>query len=277
MNDRYTAAGVAAAVAAGRRLGLPADRPEILAFGANVLVRLGPAVARVPATTLITRPDTEYRLACDVAISTFLAERDVPVVEPWEDPGPHVVDGLPVTLWRFTRHDPGYRFTPAEVGVLLSDLHEALRDYPGELPVDPVTELHRALEVFRDELPADRLRALADELVLDGPAQPLHGDAHAGNLLATPDGPRWLDFEDTWLGPIGWDLACLARSPRIDGNAAVAAYAGPVPDLTPFLRLRSLQSVWWLFSVARRFPERRDEARAALAEALNTLPPVEDR
>lgn len=268
MSDRYTSAGVAAAVAAGRRLGLPGDDPTILAFGANILVKLGPAVARVPATTLITRSDTEHRLACDVAISTFLAERDAPVVRPWEDPGPHVVNGLPVTLWRFTRHDPGHRFAPEEVAVLLARLHEALRDYPGALPVDPVTELHRALEVFRDELPADRLLALAGELTLDGPAQPLHGDAHAGNLLATPDGPRWLDFEDSWRGPIGWDLAALAGSSRLDGDAAVAAYPGPVGDLAPFRRLRSLQRVWWLFSVARRFPERRDEARAALAEVL---------
>lgn len=270
MSDRYTTAALAAAVAAGRPLGLPADDPEVLAFGANVLVRLGPAVARVPATTLVTRPDTERRLACDVAISTFLAERGVPVVAPWEAPGPHVVDGLPVTLWRFTRHDPGHRFPPAEVGALLARLHEALREYPGELPVGPVTELHRALDVFRDELPVDRLRAIAAELVLDGPVQALHGDAHAGNLLATPDGPRWLDFEDAWHGPVGWDLACLARSSRLDGNAAVAAYPGPVPDLTPFLRLRSLQTVWWFFSVARRFPERREEARAALAEVLGT-------
>jgi hypothetical protein len=137
VSDRYTTAGVAAAVAAGRRLGLPSEHPEVFAFGANVLVRLGPAVARVPATTLITRLDTEHRLACDVAISTFLADRHAPVVEPWEDPGPHVLNGLPVTLWRFTRHDPARRFAPAEVGALLAHLHEALRDYPGELPVDP--------------------------------------------------------------------------------------------------------------------------------------------
>lgn len=268
MSDDFVAAGVAAAVEVGRRLGLPHTAPQILAAKANVLVRLGPVVARVPATTLLARPDVTQRLTADVMLSTFLAKRGAPVISPWENPGPHVANGLPVTLWPFTRHDPEHQFAPAEVASTLAEMHEALRDYPGELPTGPVVELRRWLAGLGDHPQASRLRAILDQIVPAGPVQALHGDAHAGNLLATPAGPRWLDFEDAWRGPIGWDLACLAHSARIDGTAALAAYPGEKPELSPFLALRAMLGVYWLFVTARRFPERRAKARAALAEFL---------
>lgn len=149
MHDRFVASGIAAAVEVGRRLGLPSGDPEVLASRSNVLVKLGPAVARVPATTLLARADTAKRLACDVALATFLSERDVPVIPPWEDPGPHFAGAVPVTMWPFTRHDPGHRFAPAQVAGLLAELHAALRDYPGELPAGPVAELYRWLDLLR--------------------------------------------------------------------------------------------------------------------------------
>ncbi|KAA9162102.1 phosphotransferase [Amycolatopsis acidicola] len=98
----------------------------------------------------------------------------------------------------------------------------------------------------------------------DTPAQALHGDAHASNLLMTPDGPRWLDFEDTWHGPVAWDVACLAmRSPE-----SLRGYPDP-PDedlLAAYSRLRRLFAACWQFVVARRFPERLAGAREAVDE-----------
>jgi hypothetical protein len=62
----------------------------------------------------------------------------------------------------------------------------------------------------------------------------VHGDAHPGKVLVTPSGPVWNDFEDAWWGPVAWDYACVA--------------------------------VALLQLLARRFPARAGEARAALAE-----------
>ncbi|GAA5156177.1 hypothetical protein [Amycolatopsis dongchuanensis] len=59
---------------------------------------------------------------------------------------------------------------------------------------------------------------------------------------------------------MAWDLACLARS---DGPGAVAAYPGEVEGLAAYLRLRELYAVCWRFVIARRFPDRLPEARAA--------------
>ncbi|MDQ0376929.1 phosphotransferase [Amycolatopsis thermophila] len=265
MEDRYVAAAVAAAVEVGNRFHLPTEYPEVLARRSNVLVRLGAVVARVPGTTLVARPRVLQSLAREVALSSFLAMRDAPVIPPFESPGPHLVDDLPVTLWRFTRHDPDHVFSPAEVAWSLAELHAALREFPGELDAPgPVAEARSWIS--RLDLPAE----LADEVdaveasLPDAPAQPLHGDAHPGNLVATASGPRWLDFEDTWTGPVGWDLACLATTSRLDGRAAVAAYPGEPGELEPWVRLRELFAVCWRFVIARRFPERLPEARAEL-------------
>ncbi|WP_425427398.1 hypothetical protein [Amycolatopsis sulphurea] len=100
MTGSHTAAAVAVAVATGRRFGLPTDRAAVLHERSNVLVRMGPVVARVPGTTRLLRPDPTPWLARDVAVSTYLTERGVRVVSPTTDPpaGPHIAAGLPVTL-----------------------------------------------------------------------------------------------------------------------------------------------------------------------------------
>jgi thiamine kinase-like enzyme len=71
---------------------------------------------------------------------------------------------------------------------------------------------------------ADRLRPLWEAPRQD--AQPLQGDAHPGNLIATRDGGLvWIDFEDNCLGPVEWDLATI-----MDPDA-VAARHQPDPEM----------------------------------------------
>ncbi|WP_410654235.1 phosphotransferase [Amycolatopsis sp. lyj-112] len=271
MADEYTRAGVAAAIAVGERFGLPTGDPEVLHFKSNVLVRLGSVVARVPGTTLFARPDPAEWLARDVALSKHLTERDVLVVSPTTDPpaGPHFADGLPVTLWHYTPHEPGSTLSPREVAISLFRVHEALADYPGELPeLGPVQDLRTLLDRHGPAMggAAPRLREELERVVAAlpaGEARPLHGDAHSGNVVATAAGPCWLDFEDTWRGPLGWDLGVLYAE---SGPSALAAYPADVApsSLEPFIALRRLFEVPWRFVIAQRFPERRGEAEAAL-------------
>ena len=266
MADDYTREAVRAARAVTARLGLPAHDPEVLHERSNVLVKLGPLVARVPATIRLARPGPAWQER-DVAVSKFLTERGVLVVSPTSDPpaGPHFAEGLPVTLWHHTPHDPGHRYAPDVVAGSLAEVHAALREYPGELPRrGPLDDLDRVFDRHdldpRLRLEAARLAATLPEAAV----QPLHGDAHPGNLIATPAGPCWLDFEDTWLGPLAWDLGVLARQ---GGPEFLAAYPGKVDGeaLRECIRLRELYSVVWQFVIAIRFPDRLPEARSALA------------
>jgi thiamine kinase-like enzyme len=95
--------------------------------------------------------------------------------------------------------------------------------------------------------------------------QPLHGDAHPGNLIAGPGGFVWADFEESCAGPVGWDLASFARTRRFDPRVALAAY-GDVPDLADLLKLRSLHGLVWWAILAEVDPKHRPILDERLAE-----------
>ncbi|RZS34047.1 phosphotransferase family enzyme [Herbihabitans rhizosphaerae] len=274
---------VDAAIGLARSLGVRAGEPEVLSDGANVIVHLRPApvVARVATLTALIRPGVAAWLGRDIALAEFLAAQGVPVVTPSADlpPGPHERDGFAISFFTYVEHDD-VTPSPATVGAMLGELHAALRSYPGELPSGgPFDDTEQSVvflaasgaitgeqaELFRAE--ADRLRgALAGV-----PVQPLHGDAHPGNLIASRKGLLWNDFEDTWRGPAAWDHACLANTRRLDGWAALEALPSP-PDaeaLDACLALRRLFGVLWRLVFADRFPHRRAEAEAHLASWLD--------
>ena len=48
------------------------------------------------------------------------------------------------------------------------------------------------------------------------PVLRLHGDCHAGNVLWTPDGPHFVDFDDSRMGPAIQDLWMLLSGERTD-------------------------------------------------------------
>ncbi|MGI9110684.1 MAG: phosphotransferase family protein [Gaiellaceae bacterium] len=105
----------------------------------------------------------------------------------------------------------------------------------------------------------------------DAPLQPVHGDAHLGNVLRTTAGPVWSDFENVCLGPRELDLAALTiralhggaelrRLPASD--EAVAAYGDHDPELVQ--RLIPVHAVFlaiWTCALAERSPAARPVAR----------------
>ena len=117
-------------------------------------------------------------------------------------------NGQVMSFWRYVDSD---RALPGEdaIGSMLRDLHAALRVTPaglpswrrcGDIPVflaRPQTSL-TAAQAAAVAAAYARLTAELDP----HPAQPLHGDAGAGNLMATGDGWVWHDFEDTCSGPV---------------------------------------------------------------------------
>lgn len=83
----------------------------------------------------------------------------------------------------------------------------------------------------------------------------------------------WIDFEDTWRGPVAWDVASMADTGLPHGHSqdAVAAYPDPVPhnDLAVCHGLRAMFGLCWRFLMVLHFHEREDAARDALRTWFN--------
>lgn len=237
------AEAVAASIAVGRRLGLPVADPDVVADGYSVRVRLGPALTRVPTRASILRGEPMPWLERELAAVAWLAGAGAPVVPAWRDPGPFLVDGLAVSVWTWTEHTAG-EIDQAMFGGMLRELHAALDGYRGDLPVlvGPITDATAALSLSDDPVLHEAAAELLP-LAATWPRRPLHGDAHTGNVLLTPAGPRWTDFEDVSVGPVEWDLASATIT-----DEAVAAYPGPI-DRTRLADCRDLRRLQILAGV----------------------------
>ncbi|HTF48042.1 MAG TPA: aminoglycoside phosphotransferase family protein [Pseudonocardia sp.] len=200
----------------------------------------------------LMRSPVEEWLTREVDVAGWLTDQGAPVVSPSRElpPGPHRHDGFVVSFWSYLNADPEHEVSNADCAAMLVDLHAALRPYPGELPVLPqvANDLPLGLAAL-DRCPdpltateADKLRARAEELrplwEAPGELRPVHGDAHPGNLVATPDGLIWIDFEDICLGPREWDLALL----HWQDPDAVAKHHSPDPEL--LARCSELRAVY---------------------------------
>jgi len=255
MNDRTVRAiSVATAVVRGR--GVAVD-PVVLADSNHVLVRFGEIVAKVEPEPPVR--EGAASLARDVAVASWLAQRGAPVLEPADNPGPHRVANAALTLWRYCPHEAGAEPSREAAGLALRQMHAALAGYEGPLPrfteqIDDAAQLlggpaPLALSgedrTFLLELHERERRGL-DVLSRH---EVLHGEFHAGQLLVTPRGLRWHDFECASRGPIEWDVAgledartygavddALLASLRALKQVCVVAWCAVAPDRHADLR-----------------------------------------
>lgn len=260
--DELTRRALRAAGEIARAHGLACEDPELLADGANVLawLRPTPVVARIATMTGLVRAGSWGAFCREVSVAGYLADVGVPVVRPAQElpPGPHTCDGLTVTFWQRVKIVDGETPGPAEFGAMLREMHQALAGYPERLPylVTPLDDIAALLADRLPGLPGTERASLGAELAeltaavteRSGRAQTVHGDVHPGNMLPTPDGWLWNDFEDACASPVEWDLACVLRSGRLDGRAVVAGYGRDPddPDITLFRDLRRLHGGLWM-------------------------------
>jgi Ser/Thr protein kinase RdoA (MazF antagonist) len=292
----------AAAVGVARAHGLEVSEAVPLPASSNVLLHLRPhpVVARVMTATVALHDDPEAWLRREVAVGTHLRARGAAATPPTRllPPGPHREDGLWLTLWTLVEQTPGASDPsrpgtptglrpgtpdPRELGASLRALHDALDDYAGpELPpvAGIVAEVDGLLGGLRPEpwFGEERIRAARDELTVAGPRldagsgdRPIHGDASISNVLRTPAGLVWNDFEDACRGPVEWDVAGLLLDLRDHGATAddaaafLAAYGPHRQDLVDALSgLHRLYAVAWHASRAATHPR----SRRRLAEHL---------
>jgi Ser/Thr protein kinase RdoA (MazF antagonist) len=283
VSQDLAAAALAAARAVARARGLPADDPRVLADGANLVVHLAPApvVAKVAASSRLVREAPEW-LARELEVASAVRAAGVAAVapSPMVEARVHEHDGVAMTFWELVPPGPSEPPAPEQLGAMLAGLHAALRAsrlaLPRLAPLDDVPRFLARAAATGALAPGDRARLAAayerlTASVAPGFEQPLHGDAHPGNLLAGPAGWLWCDFEDTCHGPVEWDLAIVRRTPRLDGAAAMRGYARAtgreVDDaaLAPWIELRRLHVTVWYCLYAERIPALRPRAEELVA------------
>jgi Ser/Thr protein kinase RdoA (MazF antagonist) len=158
------------------------------------------------------------------------------------------------------------------LGAALRDLHDRLRPFEGEL--GGLREVHGDIERLLDQLAPDdanqdaAIASLREQLEMlrkvffdSGlPSQALHGDVSLRNLLRTPHRLVWNDFEDTFRGPVHWDVASYIGSFRIHGASEravqemLAAYGwDDQRELSPFLAAQDVyDAIWRMYDRQRR-------------------------
>jgi hypothetical protein len=247
---------VRAAVEVARGQGLRVEEPIVLNDVPNVLVHLRPTpvVARVSDPSLFGRGlealRREIRLVGAIA--------SMPVAPPAEiaAPGPHELDALAVTFWQLV--EAGGQPDPAAAGRSLREVHEALLGAPDENLAHAHLDELRALLVRYPRLleQVDR----AESLLAGLSRQALHGDAHLGNVIWSPAGPRWCDWEMASAGPAELDLAALILRSRVRGPDAAAETALDAyePDdrvlVDALVPVMALITTAWMIRVSERFP-----------------------
>jgi len=277
---------VVAAVEVATRLGLRVDDPVVLRDLGTTLVHLAPS----PVTARVWphgRRDPE-QVANEIALTGFLASAGARVAAPYEDPGPHEAGDRVVTLWQYVHHDPAREVDAGAAARALREIHDLLVDpaaphfqrLPHFARLTESAEIVAALDVpEEDRARLDEMLALAAPSVaaLDLPEQPLHGDAWLGNVLRTPDGPVWSDFELICRGPREADLCANEAAARHRGRTPAddefrAGYGDVDWDLVARLDpLALLPITAWTYRLAQERPEFLDGARFRLARTLEGL------
>ncbi len=272
--------------------GVATDRCDILQDGHTLVLRLSESlVARVVTDRHGPRQGGEW-FARESAVACHLAQHGAPVIpmHPAIPPGPHEQLGYTLNFWQFVTAidaEPA----PEEIGATLHHCHQVLRGF-----IEPLPELGILLETLdlletpapRTMLSASEIGLLRDRLSTSlaalraFPMQPLHGDAHGGNMMNTTRGLLWTDWEDTFLGPVEWDLASILWNARIleedhaTADALLDAYrraGGSIDEAAlhqSLIARAAVMSAWYPVL----YPEPTQERRAKLRRRLEWLEAV---
>ena len=173
-----------------------------------------------------------------------------------------------MTFWEFVNHvraDGDNAEHTARAAAALSRVHQALADFPFELPnfwakIDQCRNFLQTPSTLSALAPGDRqfllsvynsLRTALDPLPVR--LVPILGDEHLGNVFITSNGALWTDFEDACLGPREWDIGFLPQP-------ELAVFEPLNRDtLVELGYLRSLCVSVWCWALAD-IPEKREAA-----------------
>jgi hypothetical protein len=260
MESTEVSRALTATTSVASELGLYVEEAIVIQNANRLAVRLVPCdvLARVAATVRRNQEVAAFEL--EMARRFDEADSPVAVLEPRVESLVYVRDGFAITYWKYYEPLPAGDITPAEYAQALERLHAGMRKLSVNARhfTDRVDDA-QSIVLDRSQSPelvdADRelltnsLRSLRRAVVDRGAdEQLLHGEPHAGNLLRTPSGMRFIDLETCCYGPVEFDIAhapdevgdhyaladrLLVRDCRILQLAMVAAWRADRDDEFP--------------------------------------------
>jgi len=297
-------------VAAAAALGIgPCDDLQVIRVGTSMLLEC-------PSAGVLFRVDDQVpadRAQRQVAVASVLEASGVPAVRLVGGHGqPVVIDGpavfgepvVAVSAWQLEQLTD-VPVVPAEMGVLARQLHDVSTgdaEQRGVPPFEPFNAITEQLAMAAgsaatgpDDLEllgglTSRLAGAWPRAVADAAASSsgaglglVHGDFHAGNVLATARGLIVADLELAGIGPVAYDLAAVVVAVERYGAPAstmdefVSGYGQPIPPEARHGVLRDTYELWLTaWAVANRHLDdvHELEARARLARWQGPLDQV---
>jgi Phosphotransferase enzyme family len=274
VEDRLVARATVAASSLAEAAGLQVDEAVVIQNSNKLALRLLPCDTFARAALV-----GEEVAALEVGVAKSLAAVTAPIaaLDPRMKPQVYERDGFAVTFWTYYRPVTDLA-SPTEYADALHRLHAAMRSIEIEAPhfTERVAEAERLL-TRRYETPAladDDRALLLDTLDSAGQAirrrvnvdQLLHGEPHPGNLLSTPEGPLFIDFETCCRGPIEFDVA------HVPDEVSVQYPGVDQPLLQECRRLVLAMVAAWRWDVRDEFPNGRWHA-VQILQLLREGPP----
>ncbi|PKO62174.1 MAG: serine/threonine protein kinase, partial [Betaproteobacteria bacterium HGW-Betaproteobacteria-17] len=239
-----------------------------------------------PLIAKFYRPDrwSDAAIREEHSFTFELAECEVPVVAPLVRDGETLFEHAGFRFALFPRRggrapEPGNLDQLYRLGQLLGRLHAvgSLRPFAHREALQVSNFGHESLATLLDGnfiprslLPAyesvarDLLKRL-DALFAANPVKAirLHGDCHAGNVLWTDDGPHFVDFDDSRMGPAVQDLWMLLSGERDEQQAQMTEILAGYEDFAEFdprelhlvEALRTLRLIHYAAWLARRWDD----------------------
>ncbi|WP_169082124.1 phosphotransferase [Paenibacillus sp. PL91] len=220
------------------RLGLTDIDPVILSEGGNLIIHLAPHAITARVAVVLSEKDAKLAheiLERELQVAGHLHNHGVPVLLPILNAGPHRVGRKWATFWQYAPPAPMEPLKPREAVELVNGLTLAMSDFTAcTIPVLGIWErayeaaarlieqtdprIQSLLDIFWET--DNQMRMLKRECLI-----PVHGDAHARNLLPSPEGWKWNDFEDVSYMPAYWDLASYVGNLVLFGGFQEPTYA----------------------------------------------------
>jgi hypothetical protein len=220
------------------KLGFTDIDPVILSEGGNLIIHLAPHAITVRVAVVLSEKNAELAHAIlerELQVADHLHHHGVPVLLPIVDAGPHLVGSMWATFWHYAPPASLEPLTPSEAVELVKGLTLAMSDFTAfTIPVLGIWErayesASRLIEQSDPRIQSllaifweidNQMRWLEPEALI-----PAHGDAHARNLLPSPEGWLWIDFEDVSYMPAYWDLASYVGNLVLFGGFQEPTYA----------------------------------------------------